>query len=91
MAAHKKKKPITSAGFRRTVVKVFVYEMAILTAFLTQTYLTGADIPVSSIVAGFIGLTELTSILENLNKVSDNKLLSTIISKLGSINDKKDL
>ncbi len=86
MAAHKQKKKITSAGLRRTVSKVFVYEVAIVCAFLTQQHLTGDTVPVCNIVTGLIGMTEFLSILENLNTISGKKLLKTIIDKVGSDN-----
>lgn len=86
LASRKLKQPITSAGIGRSIVKTLVYEAAILLAFLTQQYLTGPEVPVSNIVAGLIGLTELKSVMENLNTVSGGSLLSSIIDKLGSRN-----
>lgn len=85
-AARKRKEPITSSGIRRTVTKLLVYELAIALAYLTQKYLTGDSIPTANIVAGLIGITELVSCLENLNAISGQKLLKTIIDKLGSTN-----
>lgn len=89
LAAKKQNIPITSAGLRRTISKLFIYEIAIMLGFLTQTYLTGDHVPVASIISGFIGLTELTSCLENLNTMSGNDLLKAILDKIGSKNDKK--
>ncbi len=86
MAAHKTGDPITSAGLRRTVTKLFVYEVVILTAFLAQQYMTGPGIPVCNIVTSFIGLTELKSIVENMNIIGGGDLLKSIIEKLGSVN-----
>ncbi len=40
-------------------------------------------------IAGFIGLTELLSVLENLNRASGNDLLKSLIDKLGSANQDK--
>lgn len=82
LAAKRSKEPITSRGFRRTTVKLFVYESAIILGYLTQTYLTGDSIPVASIIAGFIGITELLSVLENLNIISNNNLLKALLEKL---------
>lgn len=86
MAAKNRKSKITSAGIRRTVSKIVVYEVAILMAYIAQTYLTGEAIPVSNIVAGLIGMTELVSIMENMNAVSGKNLLKAVIDKLGSVN-----
>lgn len=90
IAAFKQKQKITSSGIRRTATKLFVYQTAIILAFLTQTYLTGDSVPVCSLVAGFIGLTEFVSVLENLNKISDNQLLKVLLSKVKDLKKKKD-
>jgi hypothetical protein len=92
LAAKKQGIPITSAGIRRTVTKLFVYECSVLMAYLTQAYLTGDTVPVSNIVAGLIGLTELTSVLENLNIIGGGAVLKAVLDKLDSVNktDNKD-
>lgn len=89
LAARKQGQPITSAGLRRTISKLFIYEIAILLGFLTQHYLTGDIIPVSNIIAGFVGLTELTSCLENLNTIGGGQILKAVLNKIGSVNDKQ--
>lgn len=86
VAAHKLGKPITSAGLQRTVVKIFLYESAIILSFLTETYLLNHSIPAASIVAGFVGLTELKSCLENLDVIGGGGVLKQVIEKLGSQN-----
>lgn len=85
-AAKKAGVPITSAGIRRTITKMFVYESAILLGFLTQQYLTGSTIPVANIISGLIGVTELISVIENLNVIGDNQLLKSVLEKLNSVN-----
>lgn len=88
-AAKKLKNPITSAGLRRTLVKLLVYEAVILLAFLTTQYLTGPEVPLTNIAAGYFGLTEFLSIVENLNIISGNDLLKALLDKLGSANHNK--
>ena len=88
VAAKKRGEVITSAGFRRTVVKGFVYQSAIILGFLTEKYLLDGAMPVSKIVAGLIGLVELTSCLENLNAINGSPIFKKLIEKLGSQNDK---
>lgn len=83
-AAKKRGEIITSSGLSRTVAKLLVYESAILLAFVTQTYLTGNTIPVANIVAGFVGITELLSCLENLNGISGTDLLKSLLEKLAN-------
>jgi hypothetical protein len=89
MAARKRKEKITSAGFRRTLSKILVYEAAIMIAYIAQHYLIGDTIPVSSVVAGFVGITEFKSCMENLNAVSNGAIIKQLIDKLGSINQQQ--
>ncbi len=90
LASHKRGEKITSAGLQRTIVKLVVYMAAIMLAFLTQTYLTGETVAVCKIVSSFVGLTELTSIVESLNELSGGSLLKALLDKFGSQNSVKD-
>lgn len=90
VASAKKKEPITSAGLRRTVTKMFVYQLAVISGFIAEKYLIGDLMPVTKIVSGMIGIVELKSIFENLNIVSGENLLKQIIEKLGSSNAPKE-
>jgi hypothetical protein len=87
IAAKKRGAPITSAGLRRTVSKMVIFQIAIITGFLTEKYLTGDLVPVCKIITAFIGLTEIKSIVENLNAINGNSIFSDLITKLGSKND----
>ncbi len=86
LAARKQNTPISSSGLRRTVSKIFVYELTIALGFLVETYMTGPIIPVVKIITSFIGLTELKSCMENLDVINGSSLLKSIIDKLGSSN-----
>ena len=86
LAARKRGETITSAGLGRTITKLAVYETAVLLAFLTQQYLTGPNVPCAQIVASLIGLTELTSCMENMNSISGTDVLKSVIDKLSSKN-----
>lgn len=81
-AAIKQKIKITSAGLKVTVLKVLLYEAAIVTSFFVQQYLTGVDIPVMKWIASLIGLVELKSILEKLDILGNGNIFNTIISKI---------
>lgn len=80
-AAWKRKEPITSTGIKRTVIKCLVYNLAVITGFLIEKYLTDS-LPFVKLISGLIGTTEGLSILENLNAISDGKLLKPVIDKL---------
>lgn len=73
---------VRSAGLKRTVLKLFVYEAATLCAFLVQVYLTGPDMPVMNWLSALIGLTELKSILENLDIVAGGSFFTSLTNKL---------
>lgn len=84
--ARKRHESITSAGIGRSVAKLVVYELAIGLAFLCQTYLTGDILPLAHIVASLVGVTELLSCYENINELSGQNMLKTIIDKISSQN-----
>lgn len=82
MASKKRGGPITSAGIKRTVGKVLLYEAALCVSFLVQTYLTGDILPAVKLISALIGVTELKSILENMDSISGQSLFKTLISKI---------
>jgi hypothetical protein len=82
-AAFKRGEKITSAAMRKSVSKLIVYQLALLSAFLVQ-FLTGiTSIPVVNLVASFIGFTEFFSIFENLNSISGTNLFKNLMKTLG--------
>lgn len=87
IAAHKRGEPITSSGLKVTVIKLFVYEAAILLAFLAQTYLTGTILPVCNLATTVIGLTEMKSVLENLDSIAGGSFFKSLIDKVNSSKD----
>lgn len=88
-AASKRGEKISSAAMRRSVSKFFIYQVAILTGFLTEVYMLDGSVPVSKIVAGLIGAVEAKSILENADGVLGGSLFKSLIGVLGSKNDQK--
>lgn len=86
LAAIKRKEPITSANLRRSVSKLFIYEVAIAMTFLAQQYLLGEEIPALKIVSAMLGMVELKSVVENLDTLGGNGVFKSIINKLGSNN-----
>ncbi len=87
LAARKKKKKITSAGLRRTVTKVAIYNAAIMLGFLTEVYMLDGFLPISKIAAGLVSVVEIKSVLENLDVLNSSPIFKSLIDKLGSIND----
>jgi hypothetical protein len=87
LAARKRGEKISSAAMRRTVSKMFVYQMVVISGFLLEKYILGSIVPVSKIVAGVIGMVEFKSMLENVNKITGIDILSDLMKKIGSKND----
>jgi phage-related holin len=80
LASLKEKQRITSSAMSRTIAKTFVYCTTIIVTYVVHKYLlVGFDFPVESIVSGFIALTEMKSILENMNRISNHSVLKDLI------------
>src|SRR5574337_962739 len=60
-AAKTRGEKITSAAMRRTISKILVYNISVITGFLLETYLLSSIFPVAKLVAGVIGLVEMKS------------------------------
>jgi phage-related holin len=88
LAARKRGEPITSAQLRRSISKLFIYEVAIGMTFLSEHYLMSDEVPALKIVSGMLGMVELKSVMENLNELSGTNIFDSLISKLGSSNQK---
>jgi phage-related holin len=86
-AAKKRKEIITSAALRRTVSKMLIYQIAVISGFLLDHYILEGSIPVAKLVAGAIGLVEFKSVLENSNTILGVDLFQELIKRLGSKND----
>lgn len=90
-ASIKKGIPFKSAHLRRTISKMLIYHIAIISAFLLETYLLQDFIPITKIVGGVIGLVEFTSIMENANTITGTNVFKLILQRLGSQNDIREL
>jgi phage-related holin len=86
LASKKKKRKITSAAMSRTVAKMFLYNMCILSGFMIELYLIDHALPMAKIVAGVIGMVEFKSLLENTHIVTGVDIGKQIINKLSSKN-----
>jgi phage-related holin len=96
IASWRKGDAITSRGMKQSVVKAVLYEAAILLAYLAEHYLIGDSVPATKIITSLIGMTELLSCIENLNRINGSPVFSLIINKLnqnlqpGEAIEKKD-
>lgn len=87
IAAKKRGEHITSAGFQRTLVKLVVYEFAIALGFIVQHFLMNDVLPICNIIGSYVGLTELTSVYENIDGIAGGELLKKILENLNSKNN----
>lgn len=90
LAARARKEAITSSGLKRTIIKVLAYEVVVMLGYLTEQYMTGDLVPVVKVLAGLIGITELKSIIENMQDISGVPLMSILAKKIGQI-EKDDI
>lgn len=72
------KRDFTSYRLRKSVNKILAYILAIIAAFIMDKELLSNVQYVPSIVAAYIGFTELTSIYENLSDITGKKFLKDI-------------
>lgn len=71
---------------RRAISKMVVYQLAIISAFILETYILDNALPVSKIVSGVIGMVEFKSIMENASTIAGKNLLKMMMKSLGSKN-----
>lgn len=84
-AALKLKEPITSKRMSDTVGKLIAYESTVCIAFLMQHYMMGDLLPVVNVACTYLAIVEGTSVLENLETLTGQPVLSGIIDKLNGM------
>ncbi len=67
-AAYRNKEPISSKRIGNTISKFFIYNLVILASYFLEEHIV-KEIPFLKIIAGFIAITEIKSILENFDKI----------------------
>jgi phage-related holin len=77
IAAKKQKQPIESKKMSKTIIKLLVYQMLIITAHICETYLIDF-VPFVQVTLGFLAVVEFYSIGENFSKITGMKFLSYI-------------
>lgn len=82
LVSRKNGMPINSKGIRATVLKLLVYELTLVLAYVVEVYLTGGFIPVLRICSTIVGMAELKSCYENLDLLTNVGLLRSIVNAL---------
>ncbi|WP_353777160.1 phage holin family protein [Winogradskyella sp. 3972H.M.0a.05] len=67
-ASFKKNIPIRGSRIGHTISKFFIYNLVILAAFFLEKHIVN-EVPFLKIIAGFIAIAEIKSILENYNAI----------------------
>ena len=67
-ASFKNSIPIRSSRIGHTISKFFIYNLVILAAFFLEKHIVN-EVPFLKIIAGFIAIAEIKSILENYNAI----------------------
>lgn len=89
IAAYQRGESIKSGAMRRTISKMLVYQLAVVSAFQMEVLMPGL-LPFAKLAAGAIGLVEFKSILENVESFVGEPIFKKIIRALGSDNDKQE-
>lgn len=89
LASRKKGLPITSARLKDSVVKMLVYQAAIVLAFIIEKYLV-SGMHLTNIASSYVGLVELLSLNENIEVISGQHLLAGLIDKFKQKQDHKE-
>lgn len=87
IAAKKRGENVNSAGMRRTVSKMFIFQTVVLTGWMLEQHVLESLLPVARIAAAAICIVEFKSLLENVTEITGVSFAS-ILKKLGSDNDK---
>jgi len=86
-AAKSRGEKISSSVMRRTISKIVIYQLAVISGFMLEIHILDSLVPVAKIVAGVIGMVEFKSILENSGHIVGGDVFKLILKKLGSEND----
>jgi len=62
-AAKSRGEKISSSIMRRTISKIVIYQLAVISGFMLEMHILDSLVPVAKIVAGVIGMVEFKSIL----------------------------
>lgn len=82
-AARKRKERIHSRGLSRAVGKVSLYLLGIILSRMMELIFF-PSIPLSSIVAGYIGVVEFKSNMENISEATGIDIWKALIDKISA-------
>lgn len=77
--SHKFKRKFTSYRLRKSTEKMFGYLLALISIFILEHQILFVDWGLIRIVAGYIALTELASIYENIAAITGKAFIKDLI------------
>ena len=81
--AIKTKQRIRSRRMSDTVTKLLLYQLAIMSGFLIETFIINELIPITKLIATVIAIIEFKSIVESIEAVTGKDLWSKIKTIIG--------
>jgi phage-related holin len=78
---------ITARRFSRSLIKTFIYLLTIITVWTANKHILSSEsvaLSIDTIICGFIAITELKSIFENLQRISKQPILSILLERLSA-------
>ncbi|NAS30943.1 hypothetical protein GTQ40_08185 [Flavobacteriaceae bacterium R38] len=87
-ASYKNKVPIQSKRIGHTISKFFIYNLVIMASYFLEKNIV-EEVPFLKIIAGFIAIAEIKSIMENFNKIYGVNPFKALINllKKGDLKD----
>ena len=79
MRAYKLKEKITSRKASNTISKMVLYTLCVLSVFFLDKYILETTLNLAKIVAGFISLVEIKSILETFEIMTNIKIWDRLV------------
>jgi Bacteriophage holin family len=83
--AVKQKQQITSNRMRDTLGKILAYESTLIICYLMQHFMMGDLLPIVNITSTYLAIVEGTSLLEHIESLTGQPVLSVIIDKINRL------
>jgi phage-related holin len=90
VASRKLGEKIESKKLKNTLVKMVVYQLLIISAFISEKYMVDF-IPLTKITLAFVAIVEFTSLAENFQKITGLPFVKYIAKYINNMLNKEDL
>jgi phage-related holin len=90
VASRKLGEKIESKKLKNTVVKMLVYQLLIISAFISEKYMVDF-LPLTKITLAFVAIVEFSSLAENFQKITGLPFVKYIAKYINNMLNKEDL